>query len=106
MQETRRWDDDCGVSRPMRSKEDAQDYRYFPEPDLSFPEISESLDRRDTKAAQPQMRKERAERFQKEFYLPAYDAPAADPEPSDGRQKCLNRRRLSAINPKRFPVTG
>ena len=73
VQETRRWDDDCGVSRPMRSKEDAQDYRYFPEPDLPSLEISEAWIE-EIRKAQPQMRKERAERFQKEFYLPAYDA--------------------------------
>ena len=35
VQETRRWDDDKEYSYPMRSKEDAQDYRYFPEPDLT-----------------------------------------------------------------------
>ena len=34
VQETRRWNDDQGYSYAMRSKEDAQDYRYFPEPDL------------------------------------------------------------------------
>ena len=34
VQETRRWDDVKGMSYTMRSKEDAQDYRYFPEPDL------------------------------------------------------------------------
>ena len=34
VQETRRWDDNKEYSYPMRSKEDAQDYRYFPEPDL------------------------------------------------------------------------
>ena len=34
VQETRRWDDDVGVTDSMRGKEDAHDYRYFPEPDL------------------------------------------------------------------------
>ena len=37
VQETRRWDDEKGESYPMRSKEDAQDYRYFPDPDLTPP---------------------------------------------------------------------
>ena len=41
IQETRRWDDDKEYSYPMRSKEDAQDYRYFPEPDLVPVVISE-----------------------------------------------------------------
>ena len=34
MQETRRWDDDAGITDSMRTKEDAHDYRYFPDPDL------------------------------------------------------------------------
>lgn len=41
VQETRRWDDSKGVSTPMRSKEDAQDYKYFPEPDLPPIELSD-----------------------------------------------------------------
>lgn len=41
MQETRRWDDNKGYSYAMRSKEDAQDYKYFPEPDLPPIEISD-----------------------------------------------------------------
>ena len=40
-QETRRWDDAKGTSYAMRSKEDAQDYKYFPEPDLPPIELSD-----------------------------------------------------------------
>ena len=42
-QETRRWDDAKGTSYAMRSKEDAQDYKYFPEPDLPPIELSAAL---------------------------------------------------------------
>ena len=42
MQETRLWDADRGVTRSMRSKEDAHDYRYFPEPDLMPLEIDDA----------------------------------------------------------------
>lgn len=73
IQETRRWDDAEGISRPMRSKEDARDYRYFPEPDLPPLEISEAWIERIRKA-RPEMREEKAARYQKEFSLPAYDA--------------------------------
>ena len=45
VQETRRWDDTKGASYAMRSKEDAQDYRYFPDPDLVPIEISDGLER-------------------------------------------------------------
>ena len=43
IQETRRWDDSKGMSFPMRSKEDAQDYRYFPEPDLLTISVDEKM---------------------------------------------------------------
>lgn len=73
VQETRRWDDGRGVSRAMRSKEDAQDYRYFPDPDLVPVEISDEWIAR-VRAARPEMREEKLVRYQEEFGLPAYDA--------------------------------
>lgn len=73
VQETRRWDDSKGVSRAMRSKEDAQDYRYFPDPDLVPVEISDEWIAR-VRAARPEMREEKLIRYQEEFGLPAYDA--------------------------------
>lgn len=73
IQETRRWDDNKGASFPMRSKEDAKDYRYFPEPDLPPIVISQEwIDK--IKAQEPEFKEERQERYQKEFGLPAYDA--------------------------------
>lgn len=73
IQETRRWDDNKDTSFAMRSKEDAQDYRYFPEPDLPPIEISDAWIEK-VKASQPELRDEKMLRYQKEFDLPAYDA--------------------------------
>ena len=73
IQETRRWDDNKEYSYAMRSKEDAQDYRYFPDPDLVPVFISDEwIDR--VKAAQPELRTEKLERYKKEFDIPDYDA--------------------------------
>ncbi|MCI8576890.1 MAG: Asp-tRNA(Asn)/Glu-tRNA(Gln) amidotransferase subunit GatB [Lachnospiraceae bacterium] len=73
IQETRRWDDNKESSHAMRSKEDAQDYRYFPDPDLVPVWISDEwIDR--VKAQQPEMRTEKLARYQSEFSLPQYDA--------------------------------
>ncbi len=73
IQETRRWDDNKESSHAMRSKEDAQDYRYFPEPDLVPIVISsEWID--EIKAKQPEFRDEKLERYKKEFDIPQYDA--------------------------------
>ena len=61
VQETRRWDDNRGYSYAMRSKEDAQDYRYFPDPDLMPVHVSEEmLDK--IRAKQPEFRTEKIER--------------------------------------------
>lgn len=73
IQETRRWDDNKDSSFAMRSKEDAQDYRYFPEPDLPPIAISDEwLDR--IRKEQPELRDEKMVRYEKEFEIPAYDA--------------------------------
>lgn len=73
IQETRRWDDAKGYSYAMRSKEDAQDYRYFPEPDLPPIHISEAwLD--EIRAAQPELPDERRQRYKEQYGLPDYDA--------------------------------
>ena len=72
-QQTRRWDDNKGASFAMRSKENAQDYRYFPEPDL--PPISLSQAFIDAvRACQPELAEAKAARYQNEFGLPKYDA--------------------------------
>lgn len=73
VQETRRWDDAKESSYAMRSKEDAQDYRYFPEPDLVPIVISDEWIAR-VKSQQPEFREEKKVRYQEEFGLPEYDA--------------------------------
>ena len=73
VQETRRWDDNLGTSFAMRSKEDAQDYRYFPDPDLVPLMISDEWIQR-IKDNQPELRTEKMERYMSAFGLPQYDA--------------------------------
>ncbi len=73
VQETRRWDDNKESSHAMRSKEDAQDYRYFPEPDLVPIVISDEWIGQ-IRARQPELQTEKLERYKKEFDIPEYDA--------------------------------
>ncbi len=73
VQETRRWDDNKESSHAMRSKEDARDYRYFPDPDLPPVHISDAWIE-ELRASMPELREEKQHRYQKEFGLPAYDA--------------------------------
>jgi aspartyl-tRNA(Asn)/glutamyl-tRNA(Gln) amidotransferase subunit B len=72
-QETRRWDVDKGQTFSMRTKEDAHDYRYFPEPDLMPIALPDSLVA-DWAAALPLLPARRREKFVSEFGLPDYDA--------------------------------
>ena len=73
IQETRRWDDNKENSHAMRSKEDAQDYRYFPDPDLTPVVISDEWIQA-VRDRQPELRTEKLARYQKEFSIPLYDA--------------------------------
>ena len=73
VQETRRWNDDQGYSYAMRSKEDAQDYRYFPEPDLVPIVVSDEW-LQQIRDNQPELHDEKLARYIAEFGLPEYDA--------------------------------
>lgn len=72
-QETRLWDDDAQVTRIMRSKEDAMDYRYFAEPDLPKLVIKdEEIER--VKELMPESKSAKLKRFIETYALPEYDA--------------------------------
>ncbi len=72
-QETRRWDDDAGITEPMRSKEDAHDYRYFPEPDLMpFAPTEDWL--ATVRSRVVELPLARKHRFMQTYSLPAGDA--------------------------------
>ena len=73
IQETRRWDDNKESSHAMRSKEDAKDYRYFPDPDLPPIHISDEWIAK-IRSELPEFREEKAARYQSEFGLPEYDS--------------------------------
>ena len=72
-QETRRWDDNKEYSYAMRSKEDAKDYRYFPDPDLPPVFISDEWIKR-IKDSQPELQEAKSARYEKEYGLSVYDA--------------------------------
>jgi aspartyl-tRNA(Asn)/glutamyl-tRNA(Gln) amidotransferase subunit B len=72
VQETRLWDSGRNMTRSMRSKEEAQDYRYFPEPDLIPLKIStDQIDK--IKLALPELPYDKFQRFQTEYQLSSYD---------------------------------
>jgi aspartyl-tRNA(Asn)/glutamyl-tRNA(Gln) amidotransferase subunit B len=73
VQETRLYDPDRDETRPMRSKEDAHDYRYFPDPDLLPLEITEPW-MAEVQAALPELPQVRRERYVTQYGLSAYDA--------------------------------
>ena len=73
VQQTRLFDPNKGETRAMRSKEDAHDYRYFPDPDLLPVFITEDM-LNSTKASMPELPKEMAARFIKQYGVSDYDA--------------------------------
>lgn len=80
IQETRLWDEEQGVTRPMRNKEEAMDYRYFPEPDLPKVIISgERLEK--VKKEMPEFADEKAKRFVEEYKLNEKEAATLAGEP-------------------------
>ena len=73
IQETRLWDEENGITRPMRSKEESMDYRYFPEPDLPRVHISENR-LAAVEKEMPEFSEDKVVRFIAEYKIPEYDA--------------------------------
>ena len=73
IQETRRWDSDLGETQSMRNKENAHDYRYFPEPDLVPVELSDELIE-SWRAELPEAPEKRRERMVEQYGITEYDA--------------------------------
>ncbi len=73
VQETRLWDVNQGITSSMRSKEEAHDYRYFPDPDL-VPIVVDSKWIEEIKETLPELPAERRRRFVSEYHIPDYDA--------------------------------
>jgi aspartyl-tRNA(Asn)/glutamyl-tRNA(Gln) amidotransferase subunit B len=90
VQETRLWDAACGRTFSMRGKEEAHDYRYFPDPDLLPLVIDEDWIER-ARRSLPELPDARAARFVERFGLPAYDAGVltSDRELADYFEACL-----------------
>jgi aspartyl-tRNA(Asn)/glutamyl-tRNA(Gln) amidotransferase subunit B len=89
VQETRLYDADRDETRSMRSKEEANDYRYFPDPDLLPVAISdERIDR--VRTAMPELPQAKSERFMRDYGLPAYDVGilVADKDVADYFETC------------------
>ena len=90
VQETRLWDAKENATAPMRSKEQAHDYRYFPEPDL-VPFVLDEEYIQEIEQSLPELPKARAERFLREYELPQYDANVltADKFMADYFEECV-----------------
>jgi len=73
VQETRLWDDAQGVTISMRGKEEAHDYRYFPDPDLVTIAVSDAWIE-EVRRTMPELPLEKRERFLRDYQIPPYDA--------------------------------
>ncbi len=92
VQETRLWDDERQKTFTMRSKEDAHDYRYFPEPDL-VPFFVKKEDVEKVRASLPEMPKAKEDRFIKQYGLTTYDAKTLnlEKETADYFESCVRQ---------------
>jgi aspartyl-tRNA(Asn)/glutamyl-tRNA(Gln) amidotransferase subunit B len=101
MQETRLWNPDKSMTTSMRGKEDAHDYRYFPDPDL-LPLLVDDEWTEAAKASLPELPDAKKERFVTELGLPSYDAEVltASRELADYFETCLK------VFPKAKPVSN
>ncbi len=101
VQETRLWDPAKNISTPMRGKEDAHDYRYFPDPDL-LPLVVDEEWIDEVKATLPELPDEKRTRFVKDYELPSYDADVLTSvkEIADYFEECLK------VFPKPKPVSN
>lgn len=98
VQETRRWDDAKGESFVMRTKEDAQDYRYFPEPDLGTIVLKDGYVE-EIETSLPELPNNRQFRYMKDYSLPEFDAGllSQNVEKAAFFEECIN---LGDIQPK------
>ncbi|HVO32782.1 MAG TPA: Asp-tRNA(Asn)/Glu-tRNA(Gln) amidotransferase subunit GatB, partial [Elusimicrobiota bacterium] len=100
IQETRLWDDARGVTESMRSKEEAHDYRYFPEPDLVPLELSESY-LSEIRASLPELPDRKKARFVEAYRLSEYDAGVliGQKELADYFEKAVTKAGAEAAKP-------
>ncbi len=98
VQETRRWNDELGITESMRTKEEAHDYRYFPEPDLVPVELTEEQ-LTEWRAQLPELPAARRARLVREYGLPEYDAKVltADPDVADFFEAAARRSQQPKI---------
>jgi len=92
IQETRTWDEAKGITLSMRSKEQAHDYRYFPDPDL-VPMVIDPVWVEDIRTSLPELPDQRKDRYVKDYGLPVYDASVitTTKELADYFEECLTR---------------
>ncbi|MDD3364941.1 MAG: Asp-tRNA(Asn)/Glu-tRNA(Gln) amidotransferase GatCAB subunit B, partial [Syntrophomonas sp.] len=92
VQETRTWDEEKQLTRSMRSKEEAHDYRYFPEPDLPPLQISKEWVE-EIRAKMPEMPEQAQTRLVRDYGLPEYDAfiLTLSPESLSFLDQCLSQ---------------
>ncbi len=104
LQETRLYDPDKGETRPMRAKEDAQDYRYFPDPDL-LPLVVTAEQIRELEKSLPELPQRCRERFVKEYSVSEYEAALLTASREMAEYFEASTKRLLQLNPAKWRAT-